>query len=228
LIGAGGRRYGELGAGAAAGLDYDAAQRAAKLREFGGIQSARTGLIDLDRGAVKEGITAGSRVREGAEKLKATGIDAGGRTYNTEVSGFTDLYKTDATTRDRMLDREVEKIRISVLAEANKLQRENTSLEKARTWLAATENKLQNTINAMDKAFQTANGMLLMGDPTKLSPADQNRLKIATTEHAKNVEEFKKKLQPVIDAAYKQVGASTGNDLSAADKALVDKYGKGK
>ena len=227
LIGAGGRAYGELGAAAGAGLDYDAQQRAAKLKEFGGIQSARTGLIDLDRGAVKEGITAGQKRSEDVTKANVAGLGAAQHAYNTDVQGFTNLYNTDATERARTLDREVEKTKNQISAEANKLLRENTSMEKARTWLTATETKLQNTLLSMDKAFQTTNAMLLL-EPSKLKPEDKNRLDIATAEHAKNVKEYKGKLQPVIDAAYKQLGVTTGNDLSPADKALIAQYTKGK
>ena len=228
LIGAGGRRYGELGGGAAAGLDYDAQQRAAKLKEFGGIQSARTGLIDLDRGAVKEGITAGQKAREGVEKQVTSGLSAGANLFGTNVQGFTNLYNTDATERARTLDREVEKLKVGVTSEANRIARENLGMDKARTFLGATQIKLENTVKDLDKAFQAANGMLLMADPAKLKPEDKNRLDIARAEHERNVTRIRTEMKPVIDSAYAKLGIAAGSDLSAADKALVDKYAKGK
>jgi hypothetical protein len=226
LIGAGGRRYGEFAGAAEAGMGYDDQQRAAKLKEFGDIQNARTGLIGLDRGAVKEGITAGQKRSDDVSKQITSGLTSGANKYSSDVHGFTSLYNTDATERSKTLDREVEKAKNNIAAEANKLYRENSSMEKARTWLSATEIKLENTVKEMDKAFRTGpTGMLQLGDPSKLKPEEKNRLDIATAEHEKNVKEFKAKLQPVIDAAYKQLGVTTGGSAaSPAQEAALNKY----
>jgi hypothetical protein len=215
LIGAGGRRYGEFAGAATAGMDYDTAQRNAKLKEFGDVQAARTGLIGLDRGAIKSGLDAGEKRTEQSSLAQRQGLDSATRIYNTDIG-----------SRDEALKLAVEKTKNSIAAEANRLYRENASMEKARTWLSATELKLKNTIADMDKAFRTDPkiGMLLMADPEKLKPEEKNRLAIATAEHEKNVKEFKEKLQPVIDAAYKQLGVTTGSGASPAQEAALNKY----
>ena len=77
LIGAGGRRYGELGGGAAAGMDYDKEQRANKLKDFGEMQKAREGLVSLQREGIKPSIEGGIKSLEVGEAGKRTGLEGG-------------------------------------------------------------------------------------------------------------------------------------------------------
>ena len=85
LIGAGGRRYGELGAAATAGMNYDDRMRAAKLKEFGDVQNARTGLIGIDRANVKGGIEGGQKAYEQSSISQRQGLDSGRALYGEDV-----------------------------------------------------------------------------------------------------------------------------------------------
>lgn len=103
LIGAGGRAYGELGAGAAAGLDYDAAQRAAKLKRMETIQGKEEGLQALKRKAIEDSIGAGQTAYTGASKNKDAGITAGTqaeatseRAYSAKLAAEMDKLKVQA------------------------------------------------------------------------------------------------------------------------------------
>jgi hypothetical protein len=70
-------------------------------------------------------------------------------------------------------------------------------------------------------------GMLMMQDPAKLKPEDRNRLEIAKLELEQKKAKIRKELEPVLESARQKLGV-TGSNLSASDKALVDKYAKGK
>jgi len=225
LIGAGGRRYGEFGAGAAAAMDYDAGQRAAKIKEFGDIQNARTGLIGLDRGAVKSGLDAGAAARKEAGETKRSGLTASSNIYSTNVTGFTNLYNTDATTRSATLDREINREKNHIAAEANKLARENLGLDKARTFLGMTQNNIQKRLEDLDKNFKAGPaGILMMGDPAKLNPEDKKRLIDYTIEHEKNKARFLAEMNPVLESAKQKLGIATDSNLTPAQKAVLDKY----
>jgi hypothetical protein len=211
LIGAGGRRYGELGGGAASAMDYDAAQRASKLKEFGGIQDARTGLIDIDRGAVKEGIGAGQKAYEQTSATKRTGLDVGSRLYGEDVKSRDTLYHENLATRDKALDREIEKLKIYATNAATQAQRENLSFERARTIYASTLNKVEQLELNLEKAFNAGPlGMLLMQDPTKLSPEDKNRLEIGKLELATKQSKIRKDMEPVLESARQKLGMTGG------------------
>ena len=228
LIGAGGRRYGELGGGAESAMDYDAAQRAAKLGEFKGIQSARTGLIDIDRANVKEGIGAGQKAYEQAAATKRTGLDAGSRLYGEDVRSADTRYNIGQTSSDKALDREIEKLKIRVQADATAASRENLSFEKARTMYADTLNKVDQLERNLEKDFNAGPlGMLLMQDPTKLKPEDKNRLDIAKLELEQKKAKIRKEMEPVLESARQKLGV-TDSSLSPSDRALIEQYKKGK
>jgi len=228
LIGAGGRRYGELGGGAESAMGYDAAQRAAKLGEFKGIQSARTGLIDIDRANVKEGIGAGQKAYEQAAATKRTGLDAGSRLYGDDVRSRDTLFNITQGSKDKALDREIEKLKIRVQADATAASRENLSFEKARTMYADTLNKVDQLERNLEKDFNAGPlGMLLMQDPTKLKPEDKNRLDIGKLELEQKKAKIRKEMEPVLESARQKLGV-TNSSLSSSDRALVEQYTKGK
>ena len=229
LIGAGGRRYGELGGGAESAMDYDAAQRAAKLGEFKGIQSARTGLIDIDRANVKEGIGAGQKAYEQAAATKRTGLDAGSRLYGDDIRSRDTLFSITQGSKDKALDREIEKLKIRVQADAVAASRENLSFEKARTMYADTLNKVDQLERNLEKDFNAQRdiGMLLMQDPTKLKPEDKNRLDIAKLELEQKKAKIRKEMEPVLESARQKLGV-TDSSLSPSDRALIEQYKKGK
>ena len=217
LIGAGGRRYGEFAGAAGAGMDYDEKMRAAKLKEFGDVQAARTGLIGIDRANVEKGIAGGQKAYEQGSLSQRQGLESGSR-----------LYGTDVETRNKALDREIEKLKIAAQRDATAASRESLSYDKARTIYANTLNKVEQLERNLDKDFAAGPlGMLLMQDPAKLKPEDKNRLEIAKLELEKQKAKIRKEMEPVLESARQKLGV-TGSNLSAEDKALVDKYSKGK
>ena len=226
LIGAGGRRYGELGAAATAGMNYDDRMRAAKLKEFGDVQNARTGLIGIDRANVKGGIEGGQKAYEQSSMSQRQGLDSGRALYGEDVKSRDSLYSTNVTSRDKALDREIDKLKVQATAESNRIASENLSFDKARTIYATTLNRVEQLERNLEKDFASGPlGMLMMQDPAKLKPEDKNRLDIAKLELEQKKAKIRKELEPVLESARQKLGA-TG--LSASDKALVDKYAKGK
>jgi hypothetical protein len=217
LIGAGGRRYGVLAGAAQAGMNYDDQMRAAKLKEFGDVQKARTGLIDIDRANVKEGIGAGQKAYEQGSLSQRQGLESGSR-----------LYGTDVDTRNKALDREIERLKVGAQNAATAATREGLSQDKARTVYSATVTRMQELERKLDNDFKTGPmGMLLMQDPAKLKPEDKNRLDIAALELEKQKAKIRKEMEPVLADARRKLGVADVN-LSPADKAAIEKYTKGK
>lgn len=199
LIGAGGRRYGELGAAAGAGMDYDAKMRAAKLKEFGEVQKARTGLIDIDRGAVKEGIGAGQKAYEQGSLSQRQGLESGSR-----------LYGTDVDTRNKALDREVEKLKIKAQQDATAAQREGLSYDKARTVYSATLGKVQELERKLDDDFATRYGMLLMAEQSgKMDASQKNQLETAKLQLQQQKAKIRRELEPVLESARQKLGVTS-------------------
>jgi hypothetical protein len=168
LIGAGGRRYGELGGGAASAMDYDAAQRAGKLGEFKGIQTARTGLIDIDRANVREGIGAGQKAYEQTSATKRTGLDAGSRLYGDDVKSRDTLFNVKQTSRDKELDRDVEKLKIKAQAAATEATREATTFAQQQSALNTVITNRARAVEAVSKRYDQelrSVEMFLQGNP---------------------------------------------------------------
>lgn len=134
LIGAGGRAYGELGAGAAAGLGYEASQRAAKLKRMEDLQTKEEGIQSLRRGALEKSVVAGQDVYKGASEGKRTGISAA-----------TESERTDITSRDKALDREVERLKVQA-------QMAHTAAIKEGNDFAKLQGALNTAINNRDQA----------------------------------------------------------------------------
>jgi hypothetical protein len=217
LIGAGGRRYGVLAGAAQAGMNYDDQMRAAKLKEFGDVQKARTGLIDIDRANVKEGIGAGQKAYEQSSTSQRQGLESGRGLYNTDVE-----------SRNKELDRRIEKLKVDAQNAATKANRENLSFERARALFGTLTQRMQKAESELQENFDKGPmGMLLMQDPAKLKPEDRNRLEIAKLELVRQKAAIRKELAPVLESAAKQMGISN-TDLSAEDRAAIEKYTKGK
>jgi hypothetical protein len=217
LIGAGGRRYGELGAAATAGMNYDEKQRAAKLKEFGDVQKARTGLVDIDRANVKEGIAGGLKAYEQGSLSQRQGLESGSR-----------LYGTDVESSNKALDRAIEKLKVQATAESNRIARENLSFDKARTIYATTMGRAQELERKLDDDFSKQNGMLLMQEQSgKLDPAQKNQLETAKLQLQQQKARLRKELEPVLADARRKLGVTDSN-MSAEDKAVIEKYTKGK
>jgi hypothetical protein len=228
LIGAGGRRYGEFAGAATAGMAYDDQQRAAKLKEFGDVQKARTGLVDIDRANVKGGIDAGLKAYEQGSLSQRQGLDSGSRLYGDDLKSRDTRYSIDVGSSDKALDRVVEKLKVDAQNAATRANRENLSFERARTLYGTLMQRVQKAESELQENFDKGPmGLLLQQDPAKLKPEDRNRLDIAKLELERQKKTMRKELAPVLESAAKQMGISN-TDLSPADKAAIEKYTKGK
>ena len=218
LIGAGGRRYGEFAGAASAGMAYDDQQRAAKLKEFGDIQGAKTGLIGLDRANVKGAIDAGAAVAKEGAATKRQGL-----------ASSSSVYSTDVGSSDKALDREIEKLKISAQRDATAATREGLSYDKARTIYATTMGRAQELERKLDDDFAKQNGMLLMAEQSgKLDPTQKNQLETAKLQLQQQKSKMRKELEPVLESARQKLGVSGMDNMSAEDKATIEKYTKGK
>jgi len=239
LIGAGGRRYGEFAGAATAGMNYDDQQRAAKLKEFGDVQKARTGLVDIDRANVKGGIDAGMKAYEQGSLSQRQGLDSGSRMYGDDLKSRDSLYGTNVQSRDniwkmneesrnKVLDRDIDKLKIAAQNSATAATREGLSQDRARTVYSATVARVQELERKLDNDFKTGPmGLLLQQDPAKLKPEDKNRLDIANLELEKQKTRLRREMEPVLADARRKLGVADVN-LSSEDKAAIEKYTKGK
>jgi hypothetical protein len=216
LIGAGGRRYGEFAGAASAGMAYNDQQRASKLKEFGDIQNARTGLIGIDRANVKGAIDAGAAVSKEGAATKRQGL-----------ASSSNIYSTDVGSRDKALDREVERLKTTVNAEANRIQREGLDQNRAiaqisniEKWVTAEVGKLEDRMQKDPRI-----GTLMMKPADKLTPIEKNELETAQIALKQAQKALEKKMEPVLAAARSKLGI-TAATLSPEDQAAIDKYAK--
>lgn len=199
LIGAGGRRYGEFAGAARAGMAYDDQQRAAKLKEFGDVQKARTGLIDIDRANIKGGIEGGQKAYEQGSLSQRQGLESGSR-----------LYGTDVETRNKALDREIERLKIAAQNAATAAARENLSFDKARTVYSATVGRVQELERRLDDDFAKQNGMLLMAEQSgKMDAAQKNQLDTAKIQLQIQKAKIRREMEPVLESARSKLGVTS-------------------
>lgn len=199
LIGAGGRRYGEFAGAARAGMAYDDQQRAAKLKEFGDVQKARTGLIDLDRANVKGAIDAGAAVAKEGAATKRQGL-----------ASATNVYSTDVGSSDKALDREIERLKIAAQNAATAAARENLSFDKARTVYSATVGRVQELERRLDDDFAKQNGMLLMAEQSgKMDAAQKNQLDTAKIQLQIQKAKIRREMEPVLESARSKLGVTS-------------------
>jgi hypothetical protein len=131
-------------------------------------------------------------------------------------------------TRNKALDREIERLKVGAQNAATAATREGLSQDKARTVYSATVTRMQELERKLDNDFKTGPmGMLLMQDPAKLKPEDKNRLDIAALELEKQKAKIRREMEPVLADARRKLGVADVN-LSPADKAAIEKYTKGK
>ena len=239
LIGAGGRRYGEFPGAASAGMAYNDQQRAAKLKEFGDVQKARTGLVALDRANVKDAIGAGQKAYEQSASSQRQGLASGSSLYGDDVKSRDTRYNIDVTSRDnlwkmneesrnKVLDRNIDKLKIDAQNAATSATREGLSQDRARTVYSATVARVQELERKLDNDFKTGPmGLLLQQDPTKLKPEDKNRLDIANLELERQKTRLRREMEPVLADARRKLGVADIK-LSPEDQAAIDKYAKGK
>ena len=199
LTGAGGRRYGELGAGAQAGMAYDANQRAAKLKEFDDIQKGIMQPFDLKRKATEEGIKAGQEAGKQAGEGQRAGLAS---LYHT--------YGTDVQSRDKALDREVEKLKVNLQAQTNQLQREGLDLSKAQSLYSTATARVQELERKLDQDFAKSYGMLLMAEQGgKMEPSQKQQLEVARAQLDLQKDKIRKELEPVLSSARAKLGLTS-------------------
>jgi len=228
LIGAGGRRYGEFAGAAEAGMRYNDQQRAAKLKEFGDIQNARTGLVGIDRTNVKDAIGAGQKAYEQSSMGQRQGLQSGASLYGDDLRSRDTRYNIDVGSRDKSLDREVDKLKISAQNAATAAAREGLSQDKNRNLYLSQLNRVEQLERNLDKDFAAGPvGMLLMQDPSKLKPEDKNRLDIARLELEQKKAKIRRDMEPVLADVRRTLGI-TDSKLSPEDQAAIAKYAKGK
>jgi hypothetical protein len=190
LLGAGGRRYGEFGGGARAAMAYDEKQRANKLKEFGDVQKSRTGLIDIDRANVKGGLDAGDKAREQTSMTKRQGLASAVNVYGTDV----DSQDKALGRADRVLDRDIEKLKIKAQADATAATREGTTFSQQQTLLNSTIRNRAQVVENIKKRFASNLNMLEMG--LNSTPNDKELLKKRTDLNIKITAEIDKETQP--------------------------------
>jgi len=219
LIGAGGRRYNEFGGGAGTAMDYDTAQRNAKLKEFGDVQAARTGLIGLDRGAVKGGLDAGEKRYEQSSLSQRQGLESGRGLYGEDVKSRDTKYSIDVKSRDEALNREIERLKVAAQRDATAASRESLSYEKARTIYATTLSKVQGLERLLDDDFATRNGMLLMAEQSgKMDAAQKNQLETAKIQHQQQKAKIRREMEPVLESARQKLGVSSSDGFGEMKK----------
>lgn len=210
LTGAGGRRYGELGAGAQAGMAYDTQQRATKLKEFDDMQKGIMQPFDLKRGALEKGISAGQEAGKQAGESQRSGIAGLYHQYGTDVGSRDKALDRDAQAREKGLDREVERLKIDLQGETNRISRENLGFSKAQAIYSAATGRVQELERKLDGDFAKQYGMLLMAEQGgKMEPAQKQQLEVARTQLEIKKDQIRKELEPVLASARSKLGITS-------------------
>jgi hypothetical protein len=162
LIGAGGRRYGEFGGGAQAGMAYDEGQRAQKLKDFEALQKSREGLVGLEREGIKPAIEGGIKGLEAASGLRRQGQASGANIFGTESQAATSQYNTDMQARTAELNRQVEMAKVAAQNAANAVQREGLDFSRMQGHLNTIVTNRARAVEAVQKRFGPQMSMLEM------------------------------------------------------------------
>jgi hypothetical protein len=218
LIGAGGRAYGEFGAGAEASMGYEDSQRAAQRERLKGLEDMEQGLFSLRKDATVGGIGAGQKLGESAEAAKRSGMDAGRAIYGTEAQVREGKLGREATASEKALDRVVEQQKIAVskaaneiaAATKNELNTANT-ITRAQNVYSSTMRNAEKIKAGMDKVFAETYGMLLMKSPDKLKPADKQKLAIAQAELEKQKLDYDNNLETELVPIKQVLGLTSGD-----------------
>jgi hypothetical protein len=219
LINAGGRRYGEFGAGARGAMAFDKDQSTARQTRLKGLEDMEQGLFGLTKGAVEGGIGAGKSAFEQGSILKRQSMDTGRGVYSTDVE-----------SRDRALNREIERMKANIQAETNNISRAGVDLSRAQSVYSNNMNKLRSLLQDMDTKFQTSPGigMLLNADPKSLTAEERTRIDVARTQHELAKARLKAEVEEELTPIKNKLGMGNAANLSEADKALIAQFQKGK
>lgn len=162
LIGAGGRRYGEFGAGAGAGMAYDEGQRAQRIKDFEALQKSREGLVGLEREGIKPAIEGGLKGLEAGSGMRRQGQASGANIFGTESTAATSQYSTDMQARTAELNRQVEMAKVAAQNAANAVQRESLDFSRMQGHLNTVVNNRARAVEAVQKRFGPQMSMLEM------------------------------------------------------------------
>lgn len=174
LIGAGGRRYGEFGGGAQAGMAYDTAQRAAKLKEFEDMQKGIMEPFTKQREVTKMGIEGGLKGLEAASAQRRVGQTAGTNIYGTESQAATAAADRTSREREKALDREVEMAKVKAQNAATAASREGMDFSRLQGHLNTIITNRARAVEAVQKRFGQQLSMVDMG--LQANPKDKNLL----------------------------------------------------
>ena len=215
LIGAGGRRYGEFGAGAGAGLAYDEGQRAQRLKDFEALQKSREGLVGLEHEGIKPAIEGGLKGLEVTGGLRRQGQASGANIFGTESQAATSQYNTDMQARTAELNRQVEMARVKAQEAANAVQREGLDFSRMQGHLNTIVTNRARAVEAVQKRFGPQMSMLemqLQAAPTDKKLLEQrNALNLQIeAEVDKVTKDFDEAKAIVESRLYGKSGAGTG------------------
>lgn len=221
LLGAGGRRYGEFAGGAKSAMGYDEEQRQAKLKDFEAMQKSREGLVSLEREGIKPSIEGGLKALEVGEAGRRTGLEAGTR----RVEGA-----LDRDSRER-ISREGNRIQ-AMIAQATRDQ----TLEIRRQGFLGDINKTETRAlsdlqkGPIGKAIAGLEQMKAM-NPKGFAKEQQQQL----DDLNRQLQDAEQVIRAQMDVYREQLGgfggkggAKLGSSMSPEDRALVEKYSKGK
>jgi hypothetical protein len=213
LIGAGGRRYGEFGAGAGAGMAYDEGQRTQKLKDFEALQKSREGLVGLEREGIKPAIEGGIKGLEAASGLRRQGQASGANIFGTESQAATSQYNTDTQARTAELNRQVEMAKVAAQNAANAVQRESLDFSRMQGHLNTIVTNRARAVEAVQKRFGPQMSMLEM--QLQASPND------------KKLQEQRAALNLQIEAAVDSVTKDFDEAKALVESRLYGKSGAG-
>lgn len=174
LIGAGGRRYGEFGAGAGAGMAYDESQRAQRLKDFDALQKSREGLVGLEREGIKPAIEGGIKGLEAGSSMRRQGQASGANIFGTESTAATSQYSTDTQARTAELNRVVEMAKVKAQEAANAVAREGLDFSRMQGHLNTVVNNRARAVEAVQKRFGPQMSMIEM--QLQAAPTDKKLL----------------------------------------------------
>lgn len=215
LIGAGGRRYGEFGAGAGAGMAYDEGQRAQRIKDFEALQKSREGLVGLEREGIPKAIEGGLKGLEAGSGMRRQGQASGANIFGTESQAATSQYNTDMQARTAELNRQVEMARVKAQEAANAVQREGLDFSRMQGHLNTIVTNRARAVEAVQKRFGPQMSMLemqLQAAPTDKKLLEQrNALNLQIeAEVDKVTKDFDEAKAIVESRLYGRSGAGTG------------------
>lgn len=223
LIGASGRStFGMTGAGLAAGaLGAREAQAAERLKGIEALNRARSGLIDLDRLSVQEGIAAGAQVRKEGEEGRRTGISSGVQALGYQSQAETareNIAATSAIERAKLLssqaDREMNRYLGTLKDEANRIAKQGQADSRTERLLRDYQQSLMKYQEDVEKAFREENALLLTQEQTNsLSKEAKNQLQLQRLLRDKKINDKRRELEQYIMPLRSRLGmTSAGAD----------------